>query len=289
MEGKERERQETTVVRKIIAIDEELCDGCGACATGCPEGALRMIDGKARLVGDLLCDGLGACVGTCPRGAIRVEEREAEPYDERKVMEESILPKGEATIVAHLEHLRDHGEDGYLRTALAVLAERGLPVPAAYRAAAKPACPGAAAFAFRRAAGPAAPESSPAPSRLRQWPVQLHLVNPRAPVFRGANLLLAADCAAFSIGDFHERWLKDRALAIACPKLDEGYDRYVEKLAVMIDEARVDTIVVLRMHVPCCGGLEKMALDARAKATRRVPIKTVVVDPEGTVLKEEWL
>lgn len=301
--------------RKIIAIDEDLCDGCGLCAQGCPEGALRIVDGKARLVGDLLCDGLGACIGTCPRGAILVEEREAEPYDERRVMEDNIVPKGEATIRAHLEHLRDHGEEGYLSIALQVLKERGMAAPAGFdrsgRAEAAGSaqgapqggeqvaaqgghggCPGLKAFGFKSVsdtAGGAAPEEAGARSELRQWPIQLHLANPRAPHFRGANLLLAADCVAFSMGDFHQRWLKGRALAIACPKLDDGADRYIEKLAVMIDEAKIDTLTVLRMHVPCCGGLVSLALEARNKATRNVPIKSVVVDPEGTVLKEEWL
>lgn len=293
--------------RKIIAIDEELCDGCGLCAQGCPEGALRIVDGKARLVGDLLCDGLGACIGTCPRGAILVEEREAEPYDERRVMEDNIIPRGEATIKAHLEHLKDHGEEGYLRIALQVLKERGLAAPAGFdrsgqAEAASSAqdsvqgghggCPGLKAFGFKAVPGNgrgAAPEGEGGRSELRQWPIQLHLANPRAPHFRGANLLLAADCVAFSAGDFHQRWLKGKALAIACPKLDDGADRYIEKLAVMMDEAKIDTLTVLRMHVPCCGGLVSIALEARKKATRNVPIKSVVVDPEGTVLQEEWL
>lgn len=289
--------------RNIIAIDESLCDGCGLCANGCPEGALKIVDGKARLVGDLLCDGLGACIGTCPRGAILVEHREAEPYDERRVMEENIVPKGTATIVAHLDHLRDHGEDGYLKTALAVLAERGIPAPEGYGAPkqaapqaagghAHPAgCPGLKAFSFK-AAAPAAAPAAPAEgqsSELRQWPVQLHLINPRNPQFRGSNLLLAADCAAFSVGDFHSRFLKGKTLAIACPKLDDGLDRYVDKLAVMIDEAMVDTITVLRMHVPCCGGLAGLVQEARSKASRNVPIKSITVDPEGKVLQEVWL
>ena len=304
-----------TVKRKIISIDEELCDGCGACTVGCPEGALALVDGKARLVGDLLCDGLGACIGTCPRGAIAVEEREAEPYDERKVMEENIVPKGAATIAAHLSHLRDHGEDAYLAVALRVLAD----MPAAPRAGAGAAsaggkaaapsgsahpaegghggCPGMKAFAFKApsarsgafSGAPSAGSGPSQPSELRQWPIQLHLVNPRASQFRGSNLLLAADCAAFSVGDFHSRWLAGRTLAIACPKLDDGQERYVDKLAVMIDEAMIDTLTVLRMHVPCCGGLVKLALEARERATRNVPIKSVTVDPEGNVLQEVWL
>ncbi len=302
--------------RKIITIDEDLCDGCGACTTGCPEGALRVVDGKARLVGDLLCDGLGACLGTCPRGAISVEEREAVPYDERVVME-SMIPKGEAMIRAHLDHLRSHGEDGFLKTAVAVLEERNLAsafgpaadlAPSPRAAAHEPpaGCPGLRSFAFRQGSAAPVPSGSgiaegflageaasraatPARSELRQWPIQLHLINPRASQFQGAALLLAADCVAFSVGDFHERFLKGRALAIACPKLDEGLDRYTEKLTVLIDEAKVDTITVVRMQVPCCGGITRMALEARSKAHRNVPIKSVTVDPEGTMLEEVWL
>ncbi|MFA6506072.1 MAG: 4Fe-4S binding protein [Treponemataceae bacterium] len=310
--------------RKIIAINEDLCDGCGLCANGCPEGALKIVDGKARLVGDLLCDGLGACIGTCPRGAILVEEREAVAYEERRVMEDNIVPKGSATIKAHLDHLRDHGEDAYLKIALTVLKERGIEPPTGYDASAAQAiadphthgghnvpagCPGMKAFAFKtagQATGFAAtPSAAHAPtdaqadvgtqkSELRQWPIQLHLVNPRNPQFRGSNLLLAADCAAFSVGDFHSRFLKNKTLAIACPKLDEGLDRYTDKLAVMIDEAMIDTLTVLRMHVPCCGGLVKIAQDAREKARtigsgRNIPIKSITVDPEGNILQEVWL
>lgn len=310
------------MVRNIIRIDEERCDGCGLCAGGCPEGALRVIDGKARLVGDLLCDGLGACIGTCPREAIAVESREAEAYDEQKVLEESILPKGDATVLAHLEHLRNHGEDGYLSIALAVLAERGHPIPEGFGGPTGAGNDGGAAGSgFRAAApgpignvdalrglrpaasGPEAKESAGGttsapgtghradggPSALRQWPVQLHLINPRAPVFGGADLLLAADCAAFAAGDFHRRWLDGKALAIGCPKLDEGVERYIEKIRIMIDESRVDTITVLRMQVPCCGGLVRIAREAAARASRKVPIKSATLDASGNLLEEVWL
>lgn len=299
--------------RNIISIDEDKCDGCGQCANGCPEGALRIIDGKARLVGDLLCDGLGACIGSCPQGAIHVEEREAEPYDERLVMKENIIPKGEKTILAHLEHLHNHGEDAYLRTALDVMNEQNIPVPDAFKQqkktvlpagsastiqSAEPvpaACPGLKAFNFARnnkasiqAASHTETGNSSA-SELQHWPVQLHLINPRATYFNGSNFLLAADCSAFAAGDFHQRYLKNKTLAIACPKLDDGRDRYVEKLTILINEARIDTLTVLKMQVPCCSGLRALALEAREKAERHIPIKSITIDPEGIVLEEVWL
>lgn len=294
--------------RTIISINEELCDGCGACTNGCPEGALKLIDGKARLVGDLLCDGLGACIATCPRGAINIEEREAEPYNEALVMRRNIIPKGEHTIQAHLEHLYHHGEEGYLRTALDVLAEEGIPIPQGFVAlkamAEKPEQTSPAAempehgsqtggtmrlkplSASPSARGTAAAEQ---PSALTHWPIQLHLINPRSPHFARSNLLLAADCTAFSLGNFHSQWLSGKTLVIGCPKLDDGIERYIEKLTLLIDEAKVDTITVLRMHVPCCGGLVMLAQEARNQAKRNVPIKAVTVNEAGTILQEEWL
>jgi ferredoxin len=280
--------------RNIISIDESLCDGCGACTTGCPEGALQLIDGKARLVGDLLCDGLGACIGTCPRGAIHIEQREAEAYNEELVMRNNIIPKGEHTIQAHLEHLYHHGESAYLRTALDVLADEGLPIPqgvvnlmSKQNAETDQKGPqGSIKLTSLHANTGAVSEQ---PSALTHWPIQLHLINPRSPHFARSNLLLAADCTAFSLGNFHSQWLSGKTLAIGCPKLDEGIERYIEKLILLIDEAKVDTITVLRMHVPCCGGLVAIAQQARNQAKRNVPIKSVTVNAEGTILQEEWL
>jgi NAD-dependent dihydropyrimidine dehydrogenase PreA subunit len=294
--------KESIMKRKIITIDETKCNGCGLCVQGCPEGAIRLIDGKARLVGDLYCDGLGACIGGCPEGAITIEEREAVAYDERKVMD-NIVRQGAGTIKAHLDHLRTHGESGYLATALAVLEERGIPAPKDEQTAGQgePAhggheghsCPGLKAFNFGRQGGAApAPEQAPAAearSELRQWPVQLHLISPLAPHFRDQDLLLAADCTAFSAGDFHNKYLRNKALAIACPKLDDGQERYVEKLVALIDGARINTLTVLKMHVPCCGGLLHLALEARDKAQRKIPVKTITIDPEGGVLEEKWM
>lgn len=292
--------------RQIITIDEKRCTGCGDCIPSCPEGALQVIDGKARLVSDLFCDGLGACLGHCPTGAMRVETREAEPYDEKRVMQESIVPAGPNVIAAHLRHLMDHGEDGYLRTALDYLEEKGIANPLeialtdrtvtvaapATHAGHAGGCPGSRVMDLRanenQSAGiTALPD--PSSGELRQWPVQLHLVTPLAPYFHGSDLLLAADCAAFAAGDFHSRLLRGKSLAIACPKLDAEMERYVEKLTAMIDMAKVNTITVVIMEVPCCGGLVGLVSKALERARRKVPLKQIVMSVSGTILSEEWI
>jgi ferredoxin len=276
--------------RSIIRIDEEKCNGCGACIPNCPEGAIQLIDGKARLISDLFCDGLGACLGHCPLGAITVEQREASPYDERMVME-NIIQAGPNTLHAHLSHLKEHGEEGYLKTALDVLREKGIAVPAG-RASAGPAghqgCPGSAQAKLRVSAGEPG-SAGPAPvSALTHWPVQLHLISPMAPVFHGSDLVLAADCTAYAAGDFHGRFLKGRTLAIACPKLDQGMDVYLDKLTALIDEALINTLTVVIMEVPCCGGLLRLAREAVSRASRKIPVKMVVLSRTGDILKDEW-
>jgi len=297
--------------RDILKIDEELCTGCGLCVPNCHEGALQIIDGKVRLVSELMCDGLGACIGYCPEGAISIETREAEPYDERKVMEQ-MIPKGKNTIVAHLSHLKDHGETGYLQEALSYLREReselgfdlqevralvhnGTSEPVRSAEAhqhfhgKEGGCPGTRAMAIGRESQESRGEITDQPSELRQWPVQMHLLNPGASYLRGSDLLLAADCVAFSMGNFHSRHLKGRSLAIACPKLDHGVDSYIEKLTAMIDIARVNTITVMMMEVPCCGGLLQIVRRAQASASRKVPVKQMVISLSGNVLSEEWV
>jgi ferredoxin len=294
----------TMSTRKIIEIDDETCTGCGLCIPNCPEGALQVIDGKVRLVGDLFCDGLGACIGYCPEGAIRVVEREAEPYDERKVIA-NIARQGANTIKAHLEHLRDHGEDQLLRQALGWLAESGTPLPAELAAAdavepeprGHQGCPGARSMELKPLATPAAAPArtgastiAPAGSELANWPVQLHLLAPMAPQFRGRDVLLAADCTAFALGSFHERLLKGKMLAIACPKLDDGADIYREKLTALVDHAQINTLTVAMMEVPCCRGLLALAREAVDKAKRTVPVKAVTLAiKDGSVLSEAWV
>ncbi len=297
--------------REIIKIDDEKCNGCGLCIPSCPEGALQIIDGKARLVSDLMCDGLGACIGECPEGAIEIELREAAPYDEAAVIRE-IVKFGENTVVAHLKHLLDHNEMRYFEIAVEHLEENSRSftfnvedvLDKVYAKSmsgdcAHGGCPGARSFTFDidqdevENAGKEEPAVAVAPlevkSELRQWPVQMHLINPMAPYFLDAEVVLAADCVAFSVGNFHQQYLKGRSLAIACPKLDQGKEVYVEKLKTMIDQAQIRELNVLVMEVPCCSGLVHIATLAREAASRKVPIKKTVIGIKGDVLQESFI
>ncbi|MDD5195640.1 MAG: 4Fe-4S binding protein [Candidatus Omnitrophica bacterium] len=277
--------------RKIIKINKQKCNGCGLCIPNCPEGAIQIIDGKAHLISDLFCDGLGACLDHCPKGAIAIEEREAENYDERKVMK-NIVACGPNVIKAHLQHLRDHKQMDYLKEALSFLEENHISMPLELR---KPAthskhagCPGARMMQFGLEAK-TEPAGEECFSALRQWPVQLHLVAPSAPYFKGKDVLLTADCVAYALGNFHTGYLSGKSLAIACPKLDSGKDIYLEKLTAIIDEAKINTLSVMIMEVPCCGGLLAIAQEALAKAKRKIPLKCITVGIKGDIIKEEWV
>lgn len=283
--------------RQIINIDESKCDGCGLCVTGCHEGALQVIDGKARLISDLLCDGLGACIGECPRGAIKIETRQAEPYDEVKVMD-GMVKLGANTIKAHLKHLKDHGQKTFLKQAFDYLKKHKIPNPMEDEMSHKEhkhggqepcGCPGGRTMDFREPCGCEEGGDAPAASQLRQWPVQLHLASPMAPYFQKADLVVAADCTAFAYGNFHNDFIKGKAIVIACPKLDDGQEIYVEKLQALIEDARVNTLTVVTMEVPCCGGLLAMVKQAGAASKRKVPVKHVVVGIQGGVKSEDWV
>lgn len=279
--------------RTVIKIDEELCNGCGLCVEGCHEGALQLIDGKAVMISELYCDGLGACIGECPVGAIELEEREAEPYDERAVMER-LIQKGEKVVRAHLAHLHDEKQDELLQTGLAFLQEKGKAWTFDFRekksqpTACGGGCPGSQPKSFAQAPvgkitfGQAAPPSS----ALQQWPIQLHLLSPHAPYLKDADLLLAADCVAFSVGNFHQQHLKGKRLAIACPKLDHDKQVYVDKLTSMIDDSGIRSLTVMIMEVPCCSGLLQIARMACEKALRKINIQLVVVGLQGDILEE---
>jgi len=255
-------------VRKVVHIDEDLCDGCGVCVPSCHEGALQVIDGKARLLGDILCDGLGDCLGECPQDAITVEERDAEDFDEQAVKVH--LAKREPV-------------------------EALPPAPAAHGHAHAHAlgagCPGSRVMQFNNDSDEASVSREPShqPTQLRQWPVQLHLVPPTAPYLEGADVLLAADCTAYALGDFHDKHLKGKSLAIACPKLDQGMDSYLSKLITMIDQARINTLSVMIMEVPCCSGLINLAKEAVSKASRNIPVRQLVVGVRGDILSDEWV
>jgi len=300
--------------RKIINIDDTKCTGCGQCIPDCPEGALQLIDGKARLVSDLFCDGLGACIGTCPEGAISVIEREAEPYDEQKVMG-IIVKQGVPVIKAHLEHLAGHGETALYNEAIEYLIENGIPIPEheppakkqpapfGTRSARKvPAavchagphepnpfagCPGVAARTIEKEGVHARPRQ-PAPgtsgSELRQWPVQLALLNPGASYFKDADLLIAADCTSFAYAGFHEDFLKGRILIIFCPKLDPDLDGYISKLAAIFSMHTIKSITILRMEVPCCGGVRYVVEKAMEKAGKTIPVEEQTVMIDGRIL-----
>ena len=291
--------------RDIIKIDEELCNGCGECVPGCHEGALQIIDGKARLISDLMCDGLGACLGHCPMGAMEIERREAEPYDEVKVME-IMVKKGKNTVIAHLKHLKDHNEINFLKEAMGFLKKN----PDKYdfdlqeiinvmHNNEKPqaehhmggGCPGSQNREIKRNTFSLASETTAMPqtSELRQWPTQLHLVNPGASFFNEADMVLAADCVPFAMGNFHQKFLKGKVMANACPKLDSGMDIYLQKLVALIDNARINSLTVVIMQVPCCGGLLGLAQQAVQLASRKIPIKKAVISIEGEVLSEEWI
>ncbi len=252
----------TKALRKIVKIDEDKCNGCGSCVPACAEGALQIIDGKAKLIGEVYCDGLGACLGECPMDAIRIEEREAEEFDQGAVE----------------EHLCAHGHDGDTLPC-------GCPSTTVTEFDKSPAfsgCPSAnvARFLREEPAHAAAAETERRPSMLGHWPVQLALVPPTAPFLKGADVVLAADCVPFAYPEFHRDFLRDRALLVACPKLDD-YQAHLQKLTAILRQADVKSIKVVHMEVPCCSGLVHMARQAIAASGRNVPFSEVTVGIRG--------
>lgn len=240
------------MVRKIIEIDEEKCNGCGLCASACHEGAIGMIDGKAKLLRDDYCDGLGNCLPVCPTGAITFIEREAAAYDEEAV---------QANMRAKEQQ------------------EQQKQQPQACG------CPGSQARVLQPAAPSAAPITAAVaqqPSQLRQWPVQIKLVPINAPYFDGAHLLVAADCTAFSYANFHQDYMRNKVTLIGCPKLDEG--DYSEKLIEIIRQNDIKSVTVVRMEVPCCGGIEYAVRTALQNSGKFIPWQVVVLSTRGEVL-----
>lgn len=247
------------MIRKIIQIDEDKCNGCRLCVDACHEGAIGMVDGKARLLKDSYCDGLGDCLPACPTGAITFIEREADPYDE-------------AAVQAHLAARKATGSSSC-----------GCP-SAQPRAVERPAaggCPSARARAINPEAN--AETATPScPSELRNWPVQIKLAPVSAPYFNGAHLLIAADCAAFTYGNFHADFMRDRIVLIGCPKLDNV--DYTEKLAAILAHNDIQSVTVARMEVPCCGGIEAAARNAAALCGKDVPVNVRTISITGELL-----
>ena len=273
--------------RKIISINEDKCDGCGNCVPECREGALQIIDGKARLISDLFCDGLGACIGFCPTGALTIEERDAEPYDEKKVMD-YIVKGGPNVIKAHLKHLKEHKEFEFLTEAIDYLNDNNIPLPSLEEEMEKKHVAGGCTGSQERSIETVGNtnEEGKRTSHLRQWPIQMHLVSPNAAYYRNSDLLIAADCCGFAYPDFHKDFLKDKSIAIACPKLDTNKQVYLEKLIAMITEANIKSITVLVMEVPCCSGLVQLAKQALDISKSNLQLNAVVVGISGEVLKD---
>jgi ferredoxin len=253
------EKTAAKVMRKIVNIDENKCDGCGICVTACAEGALKIVDGKARLISDKYCDSFGACLPDCPQGAISIEERVAEPFDEEAVKVN--LAKQEPACGCPSATVRQFEKKDALPCG----------------------CPSTIVSQFKTTARQDQAVQSPAQtSELGHWPVQLTLVPPGASFLQGADVLLAADCTAFACGAFHGEFLKDHALLVACPKLD-NYEAHLAGLTEILRQSDVKSLTVLRMEVPCCSGLTRMAMQAILSCNKDIPFKEVIIGTRGDV------
>ncbi len=257
--------------RKIIKINEDKCTGCGECIPDCPEGALQIINGKARLISDLFCDGLGACIKACPFNAMTIEEREAESYNEYKVME-NIVKAGEEVIKAHLKHLKDHNEEILLKQALDYLKENNYEIP---KLEGKKAC---------SCLGNMQKNLAIVESTLNNWPIQLSLLNVNAPYLVNAELLIVADCVSFAYKNFHEKFLKNKVLIIFCPKLDDNSSVYIEKLTNIFKNQNIKSITTIRMEVPCCTGVEIIVKEALEKAEKQINLENYIISLKGDII-----
>lgn len=267
------------MIRKIIRIDEDKCTGCGLCVPNCAEGAIRIIDGKARIVADKYCDGLGACLGHCPEDALTIIEREADAFDEEAVAE----------LLAEQAESREPAQalSGRQDPALAGQSHRELTsTPPRELAGQGHGCPSARSMSFQPAAAPGKGRTGPVPSQLGHWPVQLRLVNPESPFLKNAHLLLTADCVPVSLPDFHQRHVPGKVVLLGCPKFDDAED-YVQRLTAIFRSNAVKAVTVLRMEVPCCAGLSSIVVKALKRSGRDVPVETLIIGRTGEEVREQ--
>ena len=268
--------------RKIITIDEYKCNGCALCIPNCPEGAIQIIDQKARLISDLFCDGLGACLGHCPQGAITIQEREAVAYDEDKVMA-NVVKQGPNVIKAHLKHLKERNELIYLKQATDFLKEKKINIvldqATDYTAKAKGGCPGSKEVDLRKSRMNNSTNVY-LDSELSQWPVQLSLVPTHAPYFNDTDLLITADCVPFAYANFHQDILKGKMLVVGCPKLDD-LSIYKEKLEQIFQNNNIKNVTYAHMEVPCCLGLLPIIKEAIKSSGKNIPFSDITITIKG--------
>ncbi len=274
--------------RQIIQINEDKCNGCGLCIPNCPEGAIQMIDGKARLISDLFCDGLGACLGHCPQGAITITEREAQEYDEKRVMD-NVVKGGQNVIKAHLEHLKSHGQDKFYDQAREYLKEKNIEIEEEkqeniHAHAKGGGCPGMKIMDFEAKNTPAPVPNAPVRSELTQWPIQLKLLNPQVPFFDNSDIVIAADGVPFAYAGFHQKFLKNKKLIIFCPKLDNAFEEYVNKLAAIFINNNIKSITIVHMEVPCCSGTVRIVEEALKQSGKNIMIKDYTISLTGELI-----
>ncbi|MGC8863104.1 MAG: 4Fe-4S binding protein [Armatimonadota bacterium] len=262
--------------RQIIKINGELCNGCGQCVNACAEGALQLVDGKAKLVSEIYCDGLGACIGECPQGAITFEEREAEEFDEEATVQH--LTRIGRSPEAHYAHMAEHGMGRH---------DHNHAHGHSHPHGSGFVCPSARTIDRRAQDQRTEPAgTSSVPSELRQWPLKLYLVNPAASFFQDSDLLIAADCTAFTYGAFHPDLLRGKTLVTGCPKFDD-VDLYLEKLTEILRRNNIRSITVARMEVPCCSGLVRLAEAAVEASGKSVPVRAITIGLAGEILEDE--